>query len=464
MTVVMALGVLLAVGHALLALLVRTLKLYWFERWALAFLIGTAVTSGLWIAFSAFYDVISPVWLLSILSLLVIVAARSRIHLRYLRVPAMPKLAWLEAGLSFLLAAEFALLLLASLHTPLGWDGLFNFELKARLIFENTPSGRFPIAYLSDASRAWSHPQYPLMVPFAEFWIYSWLGRVDQAAIKILFPLFYFSLVGVLCGAIRRISDARISLAIAVAIGLLPPFTLLPGAASGYADVPLAAALAGSVSFAFLALRTGNTEAWTLAGVLSAIATWTKSEGVLLAGCVGIVALAALLWNRRSTALKQCATNIGSLRSMLALLWIPLVAAGPWLLLQQRYGLPSVDFLPLSAGVMIENVGRLPAIVKLVGRELLLPGHWGLIWPAFGSALLVMIRVGRADASKWFLIGTVVLPLVLYSLVFMWSAWSDPMEHARWALPRLLVPLAPMALVFTVFTLYSEGSDPFYAS
>jgi hypothetical protein len=463
MRVAAALALIVALGHTAVAVLVQKTTLYLFERWSLSFLIGIAAISALWAVCDPFYDVIEPVWLLSILCVIIVVSARSPLR-RVDFAPKVPRSGKLEAGLSLLLAVEFTLLLFASLRTPIGWDGLFNFELKARLIFENTPSGRLPLAYLSDMTRNWSHPQYPLMVPFAEFWIYSWLGRIDQTAIKILFPLFYFALIGLLCGAIRRIASRRASLGAAVVIGVLPPFTLLPGAASGYADVPLAAAITGCVSFALLALRTGNSDAWVVAGVLAAIAAWTKSEGALLAGCIGAAAFAAVLWNRRVTGLKSCATatqtcaTATELRPMLALVWIPLVALIPWLLIQQRHGIPSIDFVPVTAAAIFENLGRLPAIIGLATRELLRPGHWGLIWPAWGCAALATVaRRDAADQAAWFLTAVVSIPLVVYVLVFMLSAWPDPLEHLRWALPRLLVPLAPAALILTILKTHSAS-------
>ena len=440
MMVMLALAVLLGVGHALVTLLVHRTRLFWFERWSLSFLIGTAALSGLWLACGPFYGVIRPVWLLSILSVVIMVAV-ARSHAPRWQRPQVRSTP-VNAALSAVLAAEFMALLLASLRAPLGWDGLFNFEMKARLIFENDPSGRFPWAYLSDASRIWSHPQYPLMVPFAEYWIYSWLGRVDQAAIKILFPLFYFSLIALVCGAVRRRATARVSLLTGIAMGLLPPLTLLPGAASGYADVPLAAAAVGSVCFALLALQTQNHEAWVLAGVLSAIATWTKAEGVLLAGCVAAAAWVAL------------ASGSNPVRSMRPLLWIPTAAALPWLIVQQRYGLPSADFMPMSSAAAVESIARLQSVAGNFADELLRPGHWGVIWPAWCVAIVLVLAVRRPHASEWFLVCSVALPLVLYLIVFTWSAWPDPLEHERTALPRLLVPVAPIALMFSILTFY----------
>jgi hypothetical protein len=455
--IAVALAVLAGLGDSLVALLVRRLQLYWFERAALAFLVGTAAMSGTWLMLSPLYGAVRPAWALTAFATMPIVAVRVWV-VRDRDVPAREisrpaNRDSVNTLLSIIIATEFLILGVLSLRTPLGWDGLFNFEIKARLIFENTPSGRFPMAYLSDATRAWSHPQYPLMLPFAEYWIYAWLGRVDQTAIKVLFPLFYLSLIALSCGTVRRITGSRLSLLTGVALGLLPPLTLLPGAVSGYAEVPLAAAFVGAVGFALIGLRTANTDAWILAGVLSAIATWTKAEGTLLACCLAVTGVAAHLWST---------VRIGrapmSFIPAASLICIPLAAVAPWVLVQQRYGIPSTDFLPLTLGAVRENITRLGPIFGVLSRELLRPGHWGLIWPACAAAFGLVVANRRATENDWFLAGTVLLPLLAYQAIFMWSAWSDPVEHAALAVPRLLVPLAPVALISAMLTLHNGYS------
>ncbi|MGH9802940.1 MAG: hypothetical protein ACRD82_21440, partial [Blastocatellia bacterium] len=54
----------------------------------------------------------------------------------------------------------------------LGWDGLFNFEVKARLAFLN--GGVLPLEYFSDPSRTWTLQGYPLLLPMTENWLYLW--------------------------------------------------------------------------------------------------------------------------------------------------------------------------------------------------------------------------------------------------------------------------------------------------
>jgi hypothetical protein len=288
------------------------------------------------------------------------------------------------------------------------------------------------------------------MVPFGELWIYSWLGRVDHTATKLLFPLFYFSLIALVCGAVRRVAGLRPSLAAGAALGLMPPLTLIAGGASGYADVPLAAAMAGAVSFTWIALRTGAPDAAVLAGAMSAIAAWTKSEGIVLGGSIGFLVLVF-----RYVPARHFTCNL-SVGASSAPILVPAIAIAPWMTLQHRYGIPPADFLPLTIANAVDNLHRVPVILELVVRELLRPGHWGLLWPAWCVAVVLVTTNPRRLVSDLFLIGTVALPLVLYVVPFIFSSWTDVDQHVRTSLPRLLIPLAPIACWSTAATFWRE--------
>src|SRR5207248_9608042 len=84
---------------------------------------------------------------------------------------------------------EIAIVFYLSFVHTLGWDGLLNWEIKAHYAFAN--GGVIPATYFSDSGRAFSHPEYPLAIPFTELWLYLWLGEADQLWAKTIFPIFY---------------------------------------------------------------------------------------------------------------------------------------------------------------------------------------------------------------------------------------------------------------------------------
>ena len=454
--IAVALALLVGLGHGLVALIGRETRLFWHERWAAAWVLGCGAGALAWFVLSPLYAWVSPIVALTLLMVGVAVTSRAealrhrwhnpsehRWHSSsglWWHSPSGLSIAASEAALGLVLVTQVVALLVLALHTPLGWDGLFNFEMKARLAFEHVPAGQLPSAYFSDASRTWSHPQYPLLVPFTEFWLYSWAGRINQSAVKVIFPLFYLSLIGIVAGAARRVANRRAGVLAAIALGWLPPLTLIPGAASGYADVPLAAAVAGAGSFALIGFTAGSRNAVLLGGTLSAAAVWTKVEGLMLAVVIG---LAASVVTRRRPG---------------ALLWLPLVAALPWFAFQRLYGgTAGGDFLDVTPMIFLENLERVPIVASLAMRELIRPGHWALVWPAF-LFLLVLMMMRKADAVDRFLAAAVLVPLTLYPLIYVFSAWPDVRTHVGTSLSRTLVPLAPLALVFIIRRLYADSS------
>lgn len=450
---VLALGLLLCLGRAILALSVREIALGRTEVWALSFLLGAGGISLLIFWLSPVFGIVPARWLLSLITvgLVLLASARGR------RLPPRTndaKLAsnrgveprWLQRALSVAIGVQCAALVLMALQTSLGWDGLINFEIKARIAFANRPSGRLPLAYLSDASRAWSHPGYPLLVPLTEFWLYSWIGYAHQGLVKLLFPAFYLSLGGLFYGVSSRLMPKSHALLGWFALGLLPLPAIGPGAAiTGYADVPLAAAGFGAISFTYLALRTGIRDYFVLAALLSSLAVWTKREGALLAAYVLIAAVVARAVQARREERPPFATA-GTVWWLLA---APAIVAGPWAWLQRGSGVPDLDFSPVTLGTLSANVSRLPIVVRFLARELVLPGHWGLLWPAFAMTLVLSTRRLR-DVSERFLLGAVLIPMGLYTSVFVFSAWPTFTDHVGTALPRLLISLAPVALLVTI--------------
>jgi hypothetical protein len=295
-----------------------------------------------------------------------------------------------------------------------------------------------PLAYFSDPAHKASHPQYPLLVPFTEFWLYTWLGRVDRSIIKVLFPIFYLSLIGFVVGAVRRVADRRSGMLAAIALGLLPPLTLIPGAASGYADVPLAAAVAGAISCALIGMRGEKRDVAALGSALLGVAVWTKSEGLLFAIAIALSTL----------ALK---------RGRVVLWWVPILAALPWIVFQQIFGQRGGDFHTVTAALLVGNVDRVPTIAVLIARELVRPGHWALIFPVFLYLLAVMV-MRRWNTADGFLAAIVVVPLTVYGLMYVLSAWPDMREHIGTSLSRVMVPLAPLTLIFIVRQLQADSA------
>jgi hypothetical protein len=217
------------------------------------------------------------------------------------------------------------------------------------------------------------------------------------------------------------------------------------GAVSGYADVPLAASTAAALSCALLAIRTSQTRIYVLAGVLAAIAVWTKVEGIVLAISLGagVIAASWSMWRRVP------ARNV-PVWAATAVLWFPVALVFPWFVIQHLYAIPEADFPSMSPAIALGNLHRLPGIVNQMLGATLKPGRWGLLWPAFGVTFVLAVTRRELDDVTLVMAAAVVVPFVAYTLIFLFSGWDSVADHISVSVERLLVPLAPAALIFAV--------------
>jgi hypothetical protein len=107
--------------------------------------------------------------------------------------------------------------------------------------------------------------------------------------------------------------------------------------------------------------------------------------------------------------------------------------------------------------VLAENIDRVPTIAVMLAHELVRPGHWALIFPVF-LYLLGMMVMRRWSAADGFLAAIVIVPLTVYGLMYIFSAWPDMREHVGTSLSRVMVPLAPLTLLFIVRQLQAGSS------
>ena len=250
-----AFGTLFAAGYGLLALLVRrSVRLSLTEQIAFSWLFGTGAVSLLLWVFGFLADGLLLQGLVSVVCIsLGMVGWKLKTPLHICSKPR-----WFEVVLTAVITVEIAIVFYLSFVHTLGWDGLLNWEIKARYAFAN--GGVLPAAYFSDTGRAFSHPEYPLAVPFNELWLYLWLGESNQFCAKTIFPMFYVAGTFLVAAFTARLSRRTwLGLLMAALLFFVPQITVEVGCASaGYADFPLSAFYLAAVGCLFCASKQGN--------------------------------------------------------------------------------------------------------------------------------------------------------------------------------------------------------------
>jgi hypothetical protein len=338
-----------------------------------------------------------------------------------------------------LFAVELMLIFWLSFQHTLGWDGLTVWELKARYAFLN--GGVLPTAYFADASRWFSHPEYPLLLPLTETWFYLWIGDCDQFWIKLIFPFWYVAAMSILLLVVSESCGKRwLGWIIVLLFPLVPAIYAAPGGIEvGYADLPLAAIYLATIFYLLRFMHTESRDALALFLALAATLPWMKREGAILWAAISICG-AIMIWRQRSLS--------RAVLSFLPGLGVVII----WkFFLGVVHALPSRDFVSIWPAAF-KNVHRASGILHELYLQVIDRGTWDIFWLLVAIALVAVLvreRTARAATVVWLLLA----PLACYCASYVFSAWPNYIAHIETSLPRLLIQLTPVSWLLIALAL-----------
>jgi hypothetical protein len=425
-------------------------RVHLIELLSLSFLFGTAVISISTISLGFFLSDTGLRWALTVLCLAIGLIGLSR---RVSLVDASGPSKWSRVDKGWLVVGAIQICLIAWIarYTPLGWDGLLIFEFKARLAFLN--GGVVPQALLTDPTRTWIHPDYPLLLPLTESWVYSWIGRPDQELIKFIFPLYFAAALGIFFTASRQHLPATWR-------GLLMPVYLFTvpliwfesgSASSAYADFPLAVFYLASVVYILEYLRTEPAAALRIAGFLIAAMCWTKQEGKLLCAVliVFIILRAIQKRSRWREWLRLSVTALPALAIILA-----------WQLFLIGSGIQGARvFLPVNLNTLSSNLWRLSSIAGQVIEEMTNWQRWRLLWLLVFVMPFWFLAKRKYGQAITFLF-TVILPVFVYASIYIFSAWDSFLTHLTSSFSRLLMQISLVAVMLVCVEVKDSQKNP----
>src|SRR5947207_2366188 len=335
----------------------------------------------------------------------------------------------LEWILAAALLLELLIIFVVCLKHTLGWDGLFNWELKARYAFLN--SGILPQSYYSSPGRAFSHPEYPLAIPFTELWLYLWMGEPNQFWIKTIFPLFYSAGALLVPLLITRLTGKRwLGLLIALLLPFVPFVTASPGGVIvGYADIPLSIYYVTTLGYLLCSLDRELSYSFTIYGATLTLIPWIKSEGAILWSLLALLGLAVGLYQHRIRP---------AILSILPGLFL-IISWRVYLYLVHAV-IPS-DFARPTLPLLSVNLNRRDAIVGAAFAEITETSHWSIFW-LLALVAIIYLLVART-LSRFLLVIGVLGPVILYLLTYLFSVWPSYTAHITSSLPRLLLHVMP---------------------
>ena len=417
------------------------------EQFALSWLCGTGIVSLFLWTFGFFVRGALLAGFIAIVCIALPLTAwkltgQSAIHFQSVR--------WLrpiEFLLAALLALEIALIFyLAYVHT-LGWDGLWNWEIKARYAYSN--GGVLPVAYFQSEGRSFSHPAYPLAIPFTELWLYLWLGEANQFWAKTIFPMFYAAGAILLAALSARLTGRTwIGLIAASLLFFVPQIATEGGSAIvGYADFPLSVFYLATIGYLLCACRSDDEHSFRIYAVCLALLPWVKLEGMIL-WFIAALCGALVIWRKKKSPVH-----------LFALLPGLFVIIAWHLYLSQMHVVSSSDFLPVSFATFQANIHRLGPILSAFFSEVADTKTWSLFWllVAIGSGYF-MRRYRDARSLVFFI--AVLGPIGIYAFIYIFSNWPDYLKHVDLSVSRLLMHVAPLSCLTVSVALAARWPQP----
>lgn len=342
---------------------------------------------------------------------------------------------FLLAGISFEVILAFFRAMLKPLES---FDSIAMYAVRSKIIYL---SGMIPSNFFSEITLNHPNPDYPLLVPLSEVWVYTFLGGLNDLLVKIIFPVYFLSFLVIFFFLLRRLVSRRGALLFTFLLATIPQFNHF--ATVGYTDLVLAYYYSIGSIYLFLWMKTNKMSLLMLAGVFTGLAVLTKNEGMVL-GLINIILLGLFFLKnfskRRFKLFGQAAVFV----------IIAVLISTPWLAIRTVSQLDN-DVIQARDMSMERFVGifkkldRVRVILYEFQKQFFGPKKWNLIWIVFLSLLVLNIKRSFKGDLKYFSL-SVILILFSYGMVYMLIPIDDPINwHVASGVSRLFIHFVPIA-------------------
>lgn len=347
----------------------------------------------------------------------------------------------LRGGLCVAAVAGGVTYALFSLNSPHGtFDAWIIWNLRARYIFHGAENWTAGLTHYF-----WA-PDYPLLLPLSVARCWEYIGRDTVLAPAAVALLFTSGTAGLLYSSLSFLRGREQAM-LGTLILISTPFFIAHGAHQ-YADVPLAFFfLATCVLFCLhdVARSNGDWRLLRLAGMMAALAVWTKNEGGLFFAAT-MLSRAAMTWRTgdwRAVWREAKSFFWGALPILLVVIYFKF-----------RFAPPNDLIIAQNAettAAKLSDASRYLTVLRAYGVATINFGHEWYRYFSIGPALLLAIHWAcfgiepKAHARASFVFSLLGLMLIGYLLIYV-TTYFDLVWHLKSSLSRLLLQLYPSAL------------------
>jgi 4-amino-4-deoxy-L-arabinose transferase-like glycosyltransferase len=208
-----------------------------------------------------------------------------------------------------------------------------------------------------------SHPSYPLYLPLLQTWLLTWMGEINENILKLIFPIFYSSLLFSLYYLFKQRLGKLLSITFVFIVSFLP--IIVDHGYIEYTNLLFSVVLLLAVYFFYLAIAiNGKTTYLILSSIFFSILALTRSEGIIYVIIFTLLNLCFFIY--RFSVKYELKKNILNLIMPLVVFILFLL---PWYILKLKLGLPAISiewkmFLGSdTAGTISLDFGRAAAVM-----------------------------------------------------------------------------------------------------
>jgi len=343
-------------------------------------------------------------------------------------------LSFVDKLLIVVIALVSLYVLFQALVTPLvDWDSWAIYGFKAKVFYLEK---KVPLDFFKDATKSYSHFDYPLLVPLAEAWIHICLNNWNDQLAKIIFPLYFISLILIFYYGLKYFSNRRPALFFTSFLVTIPQLFYM--GSSGYADLPLLFYYFTSVIFLFRAYHNDlDGDLLTISSIFAGFSAWTKNEGWAVSLFNILILLLIMLIQGR--------LNRRNLIILIRYALVVLFIAAPWFWFKNSLGLRNeVINNNLNMADIPGNLKRFPVILAWMGRNMILLKSWNLLW--LFSAIIMIANFRKIITPPLLFIS---LALILYlggGILLYIVAPHDITYYLSSTFDRFLLHMVPLIL------------------
>ena len=344
------------------------------------------------------------------------------------------------------------------------WDAISCWSLKGRSFYIDGNITTF----FTEHNYEFSHQSYPLFLPLAQTWIYVWLGKIDETAVKVIFPFFYLSLIFIFYYLFRERLNRIFSSVLVFLLCSLP--IIMDHGYMEYANLIFSIVLFLGVYYfySYVSDQYRNKKHLVVSTLFFVILIQIRSEGMLFLALFLIVNLSynIFLIYRKFKVRGRTIIAVRKFRYLAEILTILIPIAlsvflsVPWFLLKFRLGIPaiSIEWAELfknfhMTGNSIAEIFSSGRAFKAIAGEIIYSSYdstRAFLGSSYGVVWVVLIVIFVINFKKSLINSNWIFPLFAIAGFISVFISIGLIEEFAWSIDRYVLHLFPL-IYFWIF-------------